>query len=178
MFLKAIKRLFSSFFWLLKVLPSQSSPRSISVFSFYYKINRKKSSLRLLVSLCSWYTRAWKPTVCVPDDSYAKRSFSKGKSVSILSATTRTTPQVFLVPSAPSDRIRTRLLLILTQVLTWEALDGQGDRRIGLTWLSGWGSPRCGLLPQGWLAAWARCVAASVSSLNCTEAAVRPFLLW
>lgn len=64
-----------------QVLPSQSSPGSISLFSFYYKINRKKSSLWLLVSLCTWYTWAWQPSVRVLDDSYIKRSFSEGKSI-------------------------------------------------------------------------------------------------
>lgn len=69
------------FLFVLKVLPSQCSPRGSGLFPLHYKVNRKESSLWLLVSICSWCPWHWQPPVCVPDDYCSKGPFSKGEAL-------------------------------------------------------------------------------------------------
>lgn len=71
----------SIFLFVFKVLPSQCSPRGSGLFPLHYKVNRKESSLWLLVSICSWCPWYWQPPVCVPDDYCSKGPFSKGEAL-------------------------------------------------------------------------------------------------
>lgn len=78
----ALSLLFSLIFlFVFKVLPSQCSPRGSGLFPLHYKVNRKESSLWLLVSICSWCPWYWQPPVCVPDDYCSKGPFSKGEAL-------------------------------------------------------------------------------------------------
>lgn len=69
------------FLFVFQVLPSQRSPRGSGLFPLHYKVNRKESSLWLLVSICSWCPWYWQPPVCVPDDYCSEGPFSKGEAL-------------------------------------------------------------------------------------------------